>query len=126
LGEPNFDSYVVSECHRLRKIPLRDLTDEQLRLAIGQKIGLRYLLPLAIERLKADPFASGHFYEGDLLQNVLRVPTSAWEERPDLREELLGIADRFFAEAKDLEDSWHEIVEPEVRAVYSRFIAQQK
>ena len=37
-AEPTFHSHLVIECHRMRKIPLRDLTDENLRMAIGQKM----------------------------------------------------------------------------------------
>jgi len=56
-GEPTFDSHLVQECHRLHRVPLRDFTVEDLRITIGQDIGLEYLVPLALERLHADPFA---------------------------------------------------------------------
>ena len=49
-GEPNFDSHLVAECHRLRRIPLRDFSVEDLRIMIGQDIGLEHLAPLALER----------------------------------------------------------------------------
>jgi hypothetical protein len=52
-GEPTFDSHLVSECHRLHRVPLRDFTVEDLRITIGQQIGLDYLIPLALERLSA-------------------------------------------------------------------------
>src|ERR1700722_18461483 len=47
-GRPPFPSNVVTTCHAMRCKPLRDLTDEELRLAIGQKMGLRFLMPLAV------------------------------------------------------------------------------
>ena len=40
---------------------------------IGQQIGLPYLMPLALELLRTDPFTAGDFYEGDLLAIMLRV-----------------------------------------------------
>ena len=55
----------------MRRKPLRDLTDEELRLAISQKMGLRFLMPLAVERLEADPLVAGDMYEGALLGVVL-------------------------------------------------------
>lgn len=39
-GEPSYDSYLVTNCHRLRRIPLKDFSVEDLRLMIGQGIGL--------------------------------------------------------------------------------------
>jgi hypothetical protein len=38
---------------------------------IGQKIGLPYLVPLAINALEQDPLAQGDYYPGDLLANVI-------------------------------------------------------
>jgi hypothetical protein len=122
-GEPEYDSYVVTECHRLREVPLRDLTEEQLRLAIGQRIGLLYLLPVAIQRLKVDPLASGDFNPGDLLKKVLSVPSSIWLEHPDIREELRGIVDRLLANGGEQDDDWWDIIEPDIRKAFDQFIA---
>lgn len=41
-GDPEFNSHLVRTCHQLRKIPLKDLTPENLRMLIGQQIGLTY------------------------------------------------------------------------------------
>lgn len=78
--EPDYPSHLVTTCHRLRKVPIRDFTPEDFRIMIGQQIGLTYLLPPAIELLKAEPLAAGDFYPGDLLIAVLRVPTSKLEK----------------------------------------------
>jgi len=90
-GEATFPSYLVRTCHALRRKPLRDFTIEDLRIMIGQNIGLEYLVPLAIERLQRDPFAAGDFYPGDLLGNVLTVESSFWQQRPDLRQAVEAI-----------------------------------
>jgi len=72
-GEPPYDSYLVRTVHALRKKPIGEFTTEDLRITIGQGIGLAYLLPLALERLEIEPLATGHFYCGDLLTNVIRA-----------------------------------------------------
>jgi CDI immunity proteins len=90
-AEATFPSYLVRTCHALRRKPLQDFTVEDLRLMIGQNIGLGYLVPLAIERLQRDPFATGDFYSGDLLGNVLTVESSFWQKRPDLRQAVEAI-----------------------------------
>ena len=55
---------------------------------IGQEFGLEYLAPIAIEKLREDLFAEGDLYEGDLLNNALRVPTNFWQKNEILRTEL--------------------------------------
>ena len=37
-------SGLVKTCHTLRKKPLKDFTVEDLRIMIGQNIGLKYLI----------------------------------------------------------------------------------
>ena len=71
-GEPPFPSHLVTECHRLRKVPIGDFTVENLRIMIGQNIGLDHLIPMTMQVLRRDPLASGDFFEGDLLQSVIR------------------------------------------------------
>ncbi|HQU42831.1 MAG TPA: contact-dependent growth inhibition system immunity protein [Pirellulales bacterium] len=44
-GAPTYESHLASECHRLRRIPLRELRTEDLRIMIAQQIGLLYLVP---------------------------------------------------------------------------------
>ena len=54
-----FRSHVVQESQRLRKVPIGTLSVEDLRLLIGQKIGLEFLVPLALEQLVNNPLAIG-------------------------------------------------------------------
>jgi len=78
--KPDFDSHLVRRCHELIKIPLDKLTVEDLRLLIGQQIGLKYLVDIAIEKLTADILAEGDFYPGDLLQSVLSIDSKYWAD----------------------------------------------
>jgi len=84
-GEPTFDSGVVKKCHRLYRLPLNDFTREDLRLMIGQQIGLAHLVPLALELLAVEPLISGECYEGDLLAAVLRADSRFWSGKSELR-----------------------------------------
>jgi len=95
-GEATFDSYLVTECHRLHRVPVKDFTVEDLRIMIGQNFGLEYLVPLAMERLRENPLAEGDFYAGDLLANVLRVRSAFWLEFPNLKLEVIKIAEKAF------------------------------
>jgi hypothetical protein len=103
-GEPPCESHLVTECHRLRRIPLREFTPENLRIMIGQQIGLPYLIPLALELLGADPFAAGDYYTGDLLAAVLRAEAKCWRAHAELRREAAEIAERAFTLLPSLDE----------------------
>ena len=97
-GGPGFASHLVTECHRLRRVPLGAFRPEDLRILIGQEIGLRFLVPLALERLLVEPWVSGDLYAGDVLQAVLQVRPSFWEAHPTLTTELTCAATRALEE----------------------------
>lgn len=87
-GEPEFHSSLVIRCHELRKKPLNDFSTEDLRLLIGQKFSLDYLIPIAIEYLKEDLLVEGMYYPGDLLFNVLSIKHNFWLENEALKREM--------------------------------------
>lgn len=78
--EANSDdtSYLVKTCFQLRKKQLKDFDVEDLRIMIGQNIGLTYLIPLALDKLKENILAEGDYYPGDLLKSVLTSKESYW------------------------------------------------
>ena len=100
-GEPTYPSYLVTTCHRLRRVLLKDFTVEDLRIMIGQKIGLPYLVPLALDILHDDPMAQGDMFPGDLLTNVARVPDEFWRSHPRLKRQWDKIIARLEAETVD-------------------------
>ncbi|MFQ6192776.1 contact-dependent growth inhibition system immunity protein [Streptomyces sp. NPDC000405] len=73
---------LVAEVHALRRRPISVLSPEDLRLLIGQNVGLPHLLPRAVELLHADPLVEGDLYEGDLLSTVLTRDWAAWAGVP--------------------------------------------
>ncbi|MGW1729321.1 contact-dependent growth inhibition system immunity protein [Streptomyces sp. NPDC002306] len=75
---------LVATVHALRSRPIGTLTVEDLRLLIGQNVGLPVLLPFAVEVLRDNPLAEGDMYEGDLLT---RSP-AVWEAQPELAKQL--------------------------------------
>ncbi|MGW0569603.1 contact-dependent growth inhibition system immunity protein [Streptomyces tauricus] len=73
-------SRLITTAHALRRRPIGELTVEDMRLLIGQDVGLAFLLPLALEVLGDDPMAEGAMYEGDLLSAVLTRSPAVWKE----------------------------------------------
>ena len=83
-GNPtNDDTTLVTRCLLLRRKPLEQFTVEDLRLMVGQQISLSILVPLAVERLEAEPLAEGSLYPGDLLEAVFRADEAFWASHSD-------------------------------------------
>ena len=96
-GDPPIDTFLVRRIYALRKKPIGAFTTEDLRITIGQGRGIPYLLPLALERLEAEPLAAGHYYRGDLLMNVLHAEPH-WGGNADVRARVRRIVERALAQ----------------------------
>lgn len=90
-GEPSDHTHLVQTCHRLRRVPLADFTSGDLRIMIGQKISLLFLVPLALEKLLEDPLVDTSYYPGDLLNVVLDVPKTFWIVHTDMQDVLCQV-----------------------------------
>ncbi|HMC02015.1 MAG TPA: contact-dependent growth inhibition system immunity protein [Flavobacteriaceae bacterium] len=76
--DENKGTSLIRTCYGLIRKPLIDFNIEDLRILIGQSIGLNYLIPLAIEKLKTNILVEGDYYEGDLLKMVLNSDREYW------------------------------------------------
>lgn len=92
--EPKDSTSLIDTCHRLRRIPIDLLSAGDLRLLLGQRIGVRFLIPRAIELLGEDPLLEATYFPGDLLTAVLRAGEKQFRGFPGIREQLVSIASR--------------------------------
>lgn len=106
------DTRLVATALTLRGRPIGELTVEDLRLLIGQDIGLRYLLPLALEVLRENSMAEGDMYEGDLLSAVLTRNPSVWAELSELGRELRVIVSKLTGLPPDLQQKAERFLAP--------------
>ena len=88
---PEIDSYLVATCHQLRKKPIEDFTTEDLRIMIGQNIGLHFLMPKALSVLEDNPLAEGDFFPGDLLRNATSVGSSFFDRSPEILARVVSV-----------------------------------
>lgn len=102
---PKDESLLVSTCHGLRKQPLNTFSTEDLRLMIGQNIGLKFLIPLAIEFLEKNILAEGDLFRGDLLKSVLTSAESYWRSE---KENWKIICHLFIKNSQKLEKEFEE------------------
>lgn len=88
LADAEDTSHLISTCIKLQFKPLKDFTIEDLRIMLGQDIGAKDLLPLAIEQLNQNILCEGDLSPGDLLRNVLSLPLSTWLNQPEMAKAL--------------------------------------
>lgn len=112
--EPQFASHAAAECHRLRGVPLKDFTVEDLRLMIGQNESMDHLMPLALEKLRADPMVESVFFRGDFLVTVLRSDEPFWRANPKLHGEVLSIVEMAFSALRSFSAEEREMIEDDL------------
>jgi len=104
-GAPEHDTHLIETCHRLRGKPLGDFSVEDLRIMIGQGVGLRWLVPIAIEALEQDPLVEGDLYPGDLLASLLKVDQEFWTRRSGWRDGLQAVLEGLPSAPDELHDA---------------------
>jgi hypothetical protein len=115
-GEPTFDSDLVRTCHQLRTKPIDEFTVGDLRIMIGQKIGLPYLVPLAVAILEREPLVEGNYYPGDLLANV--IGAVEWlQSNPEWLARVIRVTERALA---DLEEETYRDLRQELAGFLAR------
>jgi hypothetical protein len=99
-------SHLVKTCNSLRKKQLKDFSVGDLRIMIGQNIGLEFLIPLALDVLKDNILAEGDFYEGDLLKNVLTSDRKYWEKSTEYWRTVTELFETNEQTLKDFDTTW--------------------
>jgi contact-dependent growth inhibition (CDI) system CdiI-like immunity protein len=104
-GDPeSAPTSMVARCLRLRRTPLKDLTGGDLRLLIGQQIGLRTLVPRALQLVSSEALLETEFYPGDLLSALLRIDNAYWSDSPVELGQLVLIAQTVVPQGGEIAD----------------------
>ena len=120
------DTSLIRRCTELRRKPVAEFTVEDLRIMLGQQIGVSVLLPLAVQVLLRDPLAEGDYYPGDLLRNVLRLPDSEWSSLRAERKRLASVLAQLVAGPPFSDpDLKPRDLNRELRDVMMRFVADE-
>ncbi|WP_282777292.1 MULTISPECIES: contact-dependent growth inhibition system immunity protein [unclassified Nocardia] len=80
-----FPSELVADVYRLREMPIGELNPTALARLIGQEIGLRWLIPVALDHLSetVPDERAGGFYDEDLLTAVVTCSLEFWQDHPE-------------------------------------------
>lgn len=81
ITPPSFPTELVKSVFFLRKKPLVEFDSNDLRILISQNVGLKYLIPQAIDRLKENILEEALYYPGDLLLTLLNLDSAYWSEK---------------------------------------------
>ena len=89
---PSDASPMVARCYSLRKVPLEQLSAGDCRMLLAQEIGTKYVVPLALAFVEADPLLEGDYYPGDLLHTLFDVEDQYWVNHEEHRFQLVKVA----------------------------------
>lgn len=79
--EPD-DTSMIARCKAAWATPFETLSCEQMRLLIGQGLGVEWLASMAFELLRRRPLAEVTFYPGDLARSLLGEFQAALDSDP--------------------------------------------
>ncbi|MEH0154847.1 contact-dependent growth inhibition system immunity protein [Limibacter armeniacum] len=79
-------SSIEQRAYRLYYLGLESFDYDDIRFMIGQRLGLKLLVPIAIDLLEKEPLLEANYYEGDLLSAVLKLPENFWNYQPMLKD----------------------------------------
>lgn len=92
--ESQYLSSNMSECNLYRKIPIEDLSLENLLHLLQHNVGTAYLLSRALDILEKEPLIMGDYYEGDLLVSLITLPNNELQRHGQLIDKLLEITSK--------------------------------
>jgi hypothetical protein len=117
-GGAGYPSALSERIHALGRMPLREFTEEDCRLILGQQLALGTLAPLAMDLLEADPFAEGDLYPGDLLVTLTRISSEFWASNPELRGRARRLLASAIAKLSDLDIEDQQGLRADLEAAY--------
>lgn len=101
--DSDFGSYVVQTSQKALKKPLNQLSLEEIRLLLTQRLCVPYVLPMAVAALEQDILQEVYYYEGDLLNAVLGLPEAFWKDTEEERNIVARLVKEHYSLIKEAE-----------------------
>jgi hypothetical protein len=118
---PENSTNVITKCYNLRKKKLNEFSVDDFRFLIGQNRALEILIPKALILLNKDIFVEGDFYEGDLLENVLKSEKAFWKNHPEMKRNIIELFEINYHRLEILDIP--EEIKEELKKAYNGFKA---
>lgn len=100
---PDNATSIVRSTYELRKKMLSMLDLDDMRLLIGQSIGLEVLIPHSLDFIADNPFVEALYFEGDLFKNIVFTDRTYWEKNPEIKLRLLNLFDKHKNQFDDID-----------------------
>jgi hypothetical protein len=111
-GDPgSAETPMIGRVLALRRKPLERLSNGEVRLAVGQRVGFPLILALALDRLRADPLIEADYYPGDVLAALVRLDEKDWAGKDDLRARLAELFTRAMESSSEDADAFRASLE---------------
>ncbi len=91
IPQENYSSSIQLRTYNLYFKRIKDYEIDDIRFMIGQEIGLKHLVPIALSYLKDNILLEANYYEGDLLKVILLLPKSFWKKNLKLYSEVYQV-----------------------------------
>jgi hypothetical protein len=118
---PEVETSLAQTVHRLRRVPVSQFGPDDLRIMIGQGVGLPHLVPKALALLNGDPFLEADYYPGDLLMTVFQVHDAFWQPVPDLRRRAVAVLNTALDRVDQLDIGDRQNLWPQLVSARARF-----
>lgn len=88
VPKEGYSSSIQIRSYKLYSKIINDYSTDDIRFMILQRIGLKILVPVALNYLKDNLLLEAKYYEGDLLHSILIIPKPFWTSNLNLYSEL--------------------------------------
>lgn len=100
----SFPTKLVENVFSLRKVPIKDLDCNDIRILLSQNVGLQYLVPEALNYLEKNILEESLYYPGDLLLSVLRIDAGYWQQNKEIEKDFSSLLKNEFKKLSDTGD----------------------
>lgn len=91
ISPASFPTELVKKVYLLRKKYLPELDSNDLRILVSQNVGLKYIIPIAINKLENNIIEEAFYYPGDLLLALLESDDNYWLENKFEKEQFISV-----------------------------------
>lgn len=91
VPKEGYSSSIQIRSYKLYAKKINEYSADDVRFMIVQRIGLKILVPIALNYLKDNLLLETNYYEGDLLHSLLMVPKPFWKSNLNLYSEVYQI-----------------------------------
>ena len=107
--EPELKSGLTMLCYKARKKKINELSEDEICTLIQQKIGLEYLVPIAVKKIENYFSNITDFYLSGLLDALLNLSNDEWINNQEQKNKLISnlydcknyLNDEYFKKTED-------------------------